>query len=186
MALFTVGIFLVTLAYTIFTRNQVKDVETQTAELHKQFVQDERPYVWPTVGFISPVKHQNKWFIVADIEFVNYGKEPALNFTGKDRIVVGQTPPDLDKMFAEFGTTPPSSYGSILAPGKDASTYTNPSAGPFTVQYINSLGSRDDTVYVIGRLWYTDSTGRTYSSSFCVHRLATGARANCATNNETT
>lgn len=152
-----------------------------------QFSAEERPLVFV---ILNPAPLQ-PGRIQADINFVNYGKTPALRGLVWGQIFTGDDA--LKQADRWFGATPPKdrhpTYGLTVMP----ITQT-----PENVPYRSTLFSKevvtkeklahyvstDFTIVIAGRVSYYDFPGHWYYTDFCYSRFATGAIPACLKHNE--
>ena len=167
----------------------------------KQFRIEQRPYVW-YVENIPPksihIAKGEQMFI--NFSWVNYGKTPAIKFTGTGKIHCGTDAGNtVEKWFSLMGdgnnAFPPS-----LVQGPDRS-YPIPPVIPtdpekpleyssiytddiLTQEQVNYILDTNNACFVGIRTQYFDSYGARYWSDICLMRQKNGVLAHCDTHNE--
>lgn len=136
----------------------------------------QRPWVWVRMPDKFNLKVDEQ--ITLDIQFVNYGKIPAISKTNVF-LYHSQFP---DTQTVRNGQqSPPPPFSVIVAPGEVTKPLftTAISRDKLSKKDYDTILAGGATVIAAGRIVYTDLQGNQYESAFCVHRLETGAVANC-------
>lgn len=164
----------------INTRHQAQDAvriskksaDEAMAQVQRNFVTDQRPYVWLTddLGPFSLQPHNagnTSDKLGFNFHYKNFGKSPAINTRTNGRILFGKS---AEKRITLTPLDP--SLGSIIPPTKEGwntawSDY--PISDP---QLFNRINTRGLIEYVIisGHIQYSDSFGNVYDSEFCLER----------------
>jgi hypothetical protein len=163
----------------------------------KHFVKDQRPYVWASYAGMKTFEHTEiAERIRFDIVFANFGKSPAVSFSGRGKVFIGPyAMQQADWWFRDLGNVrfADSDKGSttVVAPGIPADPRKPVGGGYSTIQsdmamwqQINDALGRDDYVVMVYRQQYFDIAGNFYWSDMCWSNLATGATKACPHHNE--
>jgi hypothetical protein len=191
-----------TLAEARQLKGLVAASEGTLATNKKNFITEQRPYIWARPREVPIEAHKPmKWSVV----FENYGRSPAINVrqcSYFDLINMEKSyeenenavPPIEVQMTAML---PPAQTVEecVLAPWRTklGSTIMPPQAPEFTTfasdrelseSDVKILNKRDGNAFVYGTFFYDDTDGNHYRSTFCSYRLATGAASYCPKWNE--
>ncbi len=137
----------------------------------KQFVTDQRPYVWLTndLGPFTIASHSSgntSEKLAFNFHFTNYGKSPAIYCRSEGRIVFGKNAENT----IYFRSLDPKG-GTIIPPRKDAfnTAWSDSPVDPALLTRIQTAGTIE-YVTVSEYIQYSDTSGNTYSSEFCLQR----------------
>jgi hypothetical protein len=162
----------------------------------EHFQIDQRPYVWSN-GNIPPerihiVPNEKMWISVA---WVNYGKSPALKFTGRTKIFIGESAfDDAEKWFNQLGKGLPHEDGEgiVVPPGISPDITTTfggfssiESDGLLTQQQYDYIMNPNHSPFAaVVRVQYFDGHGKRYWSDMCLERLRNGLLFHCHKHND--
>lgn len=166
-----------------------------------QFVADQRPYL--LIHRISTVHMAVGDPMMADVQWVNFGKTPAVHEKNISRIVFGRDALALaDQFFIDApGESVPvtTSSEAVIAQGThdcgsdDKTGNVNFDCGSTTSKSDNAIGNAVDIVdattndthlLIVGRIYYKDTAGNKYNTDYCFRRLRTGVLAYCTNHND--
>jgi|SRR5882672_3968418 len=176
---------------------------TRTAifDARKQFVADQRPYVW--LSFLdpsparNPVPIQVNHKLEADLHFVNYGKSPALKMAMNGHIFHGSNAQALayawldemeKKPLGELSRISDKSVSVIPPvipsdPRRSPDYTTLESDKELTEDEFEFIKGNDFSFFVVSFLEYKDLSGNIYQTEICASHLKTGAMLNCNVHN---
>jgi hypothetical protein len=178
---------------------QAKAAKESLTLAQNAFIMEDRPYV--LIGKVHPEEDSkgNQTLTTASpimwrVEFINYGKSPAVNSGGVGMAFFGPDAKKLAYAYMEnmpmnsdkFGSMPNAGPDSIVPPGGIPPPPEHPA---YTTIVSDRLPTKDELIYVFshefslyvaGRYFYTDLQGNRYSTDYCRFRLLSGATADCA------
>jgi hypothetical protein len=181
-------------AYTCETRRTNDLTNKGITQSQKNFIFDERPYVWPAKIEPLPMKVGER--IMANVYSVNYGRTPAIHHRATGRIFVakqGDVMTQADLWFDHFSEKSPDfNEGSqvILPPGIPPDVKQYPShitlqgGIPDDQHAIDVINGTDFSFAIVGIFLYEDFDGNHYRTDFCKMHLAVGTEAWCPRHNE--
>jgi hypothetical protein len=160
----------------------------------QNFRTDLRPYL-----FIEDVKGQIAHVIVGqrlhwDIQFINYGKSPAVKQIQSIYMWIGRTAKaHIESFFVDLPEVlPVGRYPSFIifpnaTANKDEPGYrfsTLISETVITEDDISFIRSTDGGIIIVGRAWYSDIFGDTHSTDICRYWLIAGDMSECPSHND--
>jgi hypothetical protein len=160
---------------------------TRTAinDAREHFIKDQRPYVFARAGdtvFNKDWKdHPGTPPFSWTVDWINYGKTPAINFYVCINILSDSAAKTLsDRLRSSQDECAEREAGDIIPPGMEGRLVrTFSTKYPFTPEQIEFLQATDNVMAITGLIRYDDLAGRRYSESFCGMRFATGAVHGC-------
>jgi hypothetical protein len=181
-------------AYTIMTLFIVRSSEEQVRISRLNFKMDERPYI-----LVEDTKGQSLNFKKGerarwDIQYVNYGKSPAVKAATDAHVWVGKRAiSTTDGFFSKSSVIKPEGMAEFITPPN--SSAAGPSANGFhyvtlfsdaatTDDDIAFMKANDGGVLVAGRVWYSDLFGDVHWTDFCRYTLVSGAISDCPRHND--
>jgi hypothetical protein len=180
-------------AYTILTVLILRNAQEQVQISRMNFRMDQRPYllVEDVKGQTLSFKRDEKarW----DIQYINYGKSPAVKEETDANIWVRTTA--ATKMNDFFNKLPkiasPNHTSFIVPPNVNAGKGENGfhyltlfSDAKITEDDYAFMKTVDGGVIMAGRAWYYDIFGDPHWTDFCRYTLITGAISDCPSHNE--
>ncbi len=174
-------------------RYAIREAQDSLALTRNNFIQDQRPYVLVSKAELEKdnvgnVTLRSDTPIMWRVEFLNYGKSPAVNDQYMSKVFFGKDA--RTEAFAYMDKMPKNP--DKITPGRSVDSMP-PGEHPDRPSYITSISdtvpARDDLVfitsnefalYLVGRTFYQDMAGHRYYTDYCRFRLLTGAIAGCA------
>lgn len=166
-----------------------------------QFVADQRPYL--LVHEISPIHYAVGELMMADLQWANFGKTPAVHEKNISRIFFGRDALALaDKFFIDVpdesvpvttsseAVIPQSGHGCGIGEKSENSVFDcgfttskSKNAVMNAVQLLDAT-TNDAHLLIVGRIYYRDTAGNRYSTDYCLERFRTGVLAYCPKHND--
>lgn len=139
----------------------------EMVESNENFVKAQRPYIWihsaePLTNFTmkSPVTWR--------VQYVNYGKTPALKFEARMTGFIGKDAMSrADKWFTGHPKRLEQKTGSIVPQGSENNFTPLATEDMLTPENFKYITANDAGIVVIGRFEYEDGFGNQYRSDFC-------------------
>jgi len=165
---FTIPIAVAGICAAIFAQQSVQLIR-------KNFLTDQRPYLWLTNDFGSPEYRRASadrptGQIIWEWHFYNFGKTPANRVHHRTFIKF------FDGQFrASYGADKANPNATAPIPPSGILRHTAVSAPEVTPAEYGKMVTTDGSITLSGVIDYIDLSGEKYVSTFCLTRLATGA-----------
>lgn len=169
---------------TCAARQAVKIAQQSLQQAQKNFLLDQRPYIWLTNDLGHP--HYIQVFLKGiltdsrvawDFHYTNFGKTPAHDVRVFATVLAEDNADKLPRPWKAV-----EGPGTPILQGKEEFE-TALSKARVSQEEFKLLEHQQNAILLYGRIEYKDAVGKKYESGFCFHTLATSAIMFCKEKN---
>jgi hypothetical protein len=152
----------------------------QVSDARKNFVQDQRPYIWLTKDgngapeFQQPTSTSLTGQVVWTYHYTNYGKTPPYRVRSQHYISISGSP-----FVDSYGASPEGSVGPPIPPTADLRGSVISMPGLTPERFNEAIGINGKGISIFVKFEYTDAFDKPYETGICLKTLNTGAISFC-------